>query len=239
MPGVLLDMAISLDGFVGRADTADPGLYDWYFDPPSQSKAVIDELVETTGAIVLGRGAFGTGEDAAGWGEQPLPRQAFRSDAPAAGDAAGEQIAIEFVFVPDGVPRAIELAREAAGERYMTVGGGADIARQLLAAGLVAPRTIRAGHDRWRPTVARSSTGPPVESPGLPAPAPSAGRTAAQPRCPRPPRSRRRYVHPGQATPRTPAAPRRPTRPAGNSAGRVRAPAHRSCRRVRPPRRPV
>jgi hypothetical protein len=28
MGGVLLDMAISLDGFVGRVDETDPGLYD-------------------------------------------------------------------------------------------------------------------------------------------------------------------------------------------------------------------
>src|SRR6185436_15560731 len=44
---------------------------------------------------------------------------------------------VEFVFVPDGVQRAIELARQAAGDRYVTIGGGADVARQFLAAGLV------------------------------------------------------------------------------------------------------
>ena len=31
----------------------------------------------------------------------------------------------------------IELARAAAGDRYVTIGGGADVARQFLAAGLV------------------------------------------------------------------------------------------------------
>ena len=56
MGGVLLDMAISLDGFVGRVDETDPGLYDWYFDPPAASKPVVEELVDTTGAIVVGRG---------------------------------------------------------------------------------------------------------------------------------------------------------------------------------------
>jgi len=45
--------------------------------------------------------------------------------------------AVEFVFVPDGVHRAIELAKQAAGGRYVTIGGGADVARQFLAAGLV------------------------------------------------------------------------------------------------------
>ena len=33
--------------------------------------------------------------------------------------------------------RAIELAKQAAGDRYVTIGGGADVARQFLAAGLV------------------------------------------------------------------------------------------------------
>lgn len=132
---VLLDMAISLDGFVGRPDDVDPGLYNWYFDPPAESKPVIDELVETTGAIVIGRGAYGTAEDAAGWDESPYQVKNFvithRPPKPA---PAGP---VEFVFVTEGVERAIELAREAAGDRYVTVGGGADVARQLLRAGLV------------------------------------------------------------------------------------------------------
>ena len=132
---VLLDMAISLDGFVGSTDSTDPGLYDWYFDPPAQSKAVIDELVETTGAIVLGRGAFGTGDDAEGWDDSPYHVKHFVvTHRPPAKSLNGP---IEFVFVPDGVQRAIELARAAAGDKYVTVGGGADVARQLLAAGLI------------------------------------------------------------------------------------------------------
>jgi hypothetical protein len=71
MSKVLLDMAISLDGFVGGPGGSDAGLYEWYFDPSEKSRPVIEELVETTGAIVLGRGAYGTGEDAEGWDETP------------------------------------------------------------------------------------------------------------------------------------------------------------------------
>ena len=44
---------------------------------------------------------------------------------------------VEFVFVTDGVAAAIAAAKEAAGDRYATIGGGADIARQALAADLV------------------------------------------------------------------------------------------------------
>jgi dihydrofolate reductase len=133
--GVLLDMAISQDGFVGVPGNDDPGLYDWYFDPSEASRPVVDELVETTGAIVLGRGAYGTGDDADGWDETPYAVPHFvithrpperRPDGP-----------VEFVFVPEGVAAAVTRAREAAGDRYATIGGGADVARQCLAAGLV------------------------------------------------------------------------------------------------------
>ena len=66
MAKVLLDMAVSIDGFVGGSSGEDVGLYDWYFNPSEMSRPVIEELIETTGAIVLGRGAYGTGEDSAG-----------------------------------------------------------------------------------------------------------------------------------------------------------------------------
>ena len=55
MAKVLLDMAISLDGFIGGPGGSDVGLYDWYFNPSEVSRPVIDELVTTTGAIVIGR----------------------------------------------------------------------------------------------------------------------------------------------------------------------------------------
>jgi dihydrofolate reductase len=96
---------------------------------------VVEELVATTGAIVLGRGAFGTGDDAGGWDDTPYAVPHFvvthrpperRPDGP-----------VEFVFVTDGVVAAVARAREAAGDRCATIGGGADIARQCLADGLV------------------------------------------------------------------------------------------------------
>ena len=61
MARVLLDMAVSLDGLICGPGGDDGGLYDWYFDPTQVSRPVVDELVSTTGAIIIGRGAFGTG----------------------------------------------------------------------------------------------------------------------------------------------------------------------------------
>jgi dihydrofolate reductase len=134
MAAVLLDMAISLDGFVGVPGEVDPGLHDWYFDPSDASRPVVDELAGTTGAIVLGRGAFGAGDDASGWDETPyaVPHFVITHRPPrTSGDGT-----VDFRFVDD-VRGAIEQAREAAGDRYATIGGGADIARQCLAEGLV------------------------------------------------------------------------------------------------------
>ncbi len=136
MAPVLLDMAVSLDGVVGGPAGEDVGLYDWYFDPNPVSKPVVEELVETSGALVIGRGAFGTGDDAGGWDDTPyqVPHYVVtHRELPPA--PAGRTV--EFVAVIDGVERAIELAKEAAGDRYVTIGGGADVARQCLDAGLV------------------------------------------------------------------------------------------------------
>lgn len=59
MAKVLLDMAVSIDGFVGGSDGEDVGLYDWYFNPSEMSRPVIEELIQTTGAIVLGEARTG------------------------------------------------------------------------------------------------------------------------------------------------------------------------------------
>lgn len=134
MAGVLLDMAISLDGLICGPGGSDGGLYDWYVDPSDVNRPVVEELVATTGAIVIGRGVFGTADDAQGWDETPydVPHVVVTHRPPRPAPAGP----VRFVFV-EGIREAVQRAREAAGDRYTTIGGGADIARQALAAGLV------------------------------------------------------------------------------------------------------
>ena len=60
MGKVFLDMAMSLDGFIGTLDGEDRGLYDWYFSPIGDAAFVQGELIEQTGAMVLGKGVFGS-----------------------------------------------------------------------------------------------------------------------------------------------------------------------------------
>jgi hypothetical protein len=86
MAKVLLDMAVSLDGFIGGPGGADVGLYDWYFNPSEVSRPVIDELIATTGAIVIGRGVYATGEESGGWDDTPLRGTTLRDHpSPASG----------------------------------------------------------------------------------------------------------------------------------------------------------
>jgi dihydrofolate reductase len=119
MAKVLLDMAVSLDGFVGGPGGADVGLYDWYFKPSEVSRPVIDELIATTGAIVIGRGAYVTGEESGGWDDTPyaLPHFVITHHPPPVSSGG-----VEFVFVTEGVAAAIDAAKKAAADRYATIG---------------------------------------------------------------------------------------------------------------------
>jgi dihydrofolate reductase len=134
MGGVLLDMAVSQDGLICGPGGADGGLYDWYFDPTQASRPVVDELVADTGAILIGRGAYGTGDDAGGWDETPyqVPHFVVTHRPPSVPSRS-----VEFIFVTEGVRAAVNLARTAAGNRLVAIGGGADIARQALSGRLV------------------------------------------------------------------------------------------------------
>jgi dihydrofolate reductase len=133
MGKVLLDMAVSLDGYVDGPDGSDVGLYDWYAATSGPNAEAAAETVATTGAIVVGRGVYGRGDDATGWDETPYEVPHFvvthRPPAPPAGP-------VDFRFV-EGVREAVDAAVAAAGDRYATVGGGADVARQALELGLV------------------------------------------------------------------------------------------------------
>lgn len=146
----IASISMSVDGFVtGPDDRPGQGLgvggerlhywvfggpwtYDGEHDPEAisgEDKAYYDGLVERIGAGIVGRGMY----DAAGaWGgENPFPGTlvvlTHRTD-----DPHDES----FTFVDD-LGEALRLAREAAGDKAVSIGGGADVIRQALAAGEV------------------------------------------------------------------------------------------------------
>lgn len=100
--------------------------------------------VEANGAVVMGRRMFSGGEGP--WTDDPNP-SGWWGDEPPFGTPVfvvthheREPLALgrtTFHFVADGVTSAVEQARAAAGERDVLVAGGAAVAGQALAAGLV------------------------------------------------------------------------------------------------------
>jgi dihydrofolate reductase len=111
----------------------------------NSSTPVIEEAMTNLGAVVMGRNMFGGGpgpwpEDppwTGWWGEEPpFHTPVFvlthhpRADLEMAGGTT-------FVFVTDGVQAALDRAREAAGDGDVSIGGGASVVQQCLAAGAV------------------------------------------------------------------------------------------------------
>ncbi|KRE39005.1 5-amino-6-(5-phosphoribosylamino)uracil reductase [Janibacter sp. Soil728] len=148
---VYTDIAVSADGFAAgprqseqapMGEIAEGALHAWMFDAPEENQAEIDAILDS-GATVMGRNMFGPvrGEwdrDWRGWwGDEPpyhgpvfvlthFPHEPI--------EMAG---GTTFHFVTDGIEVALERARAAAGDRNISVAGGASTVNQFLAAGLL------------------------------------------------------------------------------------------------------
>jgi dihydrofolate reductase len=148
MGKVVLDITISLDGFVAapNVDIARPMgdggmcLHNWLFGDGTISATRIDREVAdevfalTTGAFVIGRRMFDVGEGP--WGEDG----AFGKPCFVLTHRGKDKLvkgATTFNFVTDGIESALEQAKAAADDKNIFVMGGANIAQQYLKAGLV------------------------------------------------------------------------------------------------------
>lgn len=132
MGNVLLDMAISLDGYIAGPNHEDRGLYDWYFAPDDKAAFVKDELIESTGAMILGRHTFGDQPD--GFDTPYKVPHFVLTHEPRATISRGD---MQFIFVSDGIEHALALAQAAAGDKLVCVAGGAQTAQQFIKAGLL------------------------------------------------------------------------------------------------------
>jgi dihydrofolate reductase len=148
MGTVIVDLSVSLDGFIaGPDDGAEfplgrggETLFAWmnaseanrvhpYLAPPDGSKVIVDEWLTRSGALISGRRTF---DIANGWKDgHPVDAPIFvvSHEPPIDGEWSPR-----VSFVTDGVERALELAQEAAGEGVIGV-SGASVAQQLLRVG--------------------------------------------------------------------------------------------------------
>ena len=136
MARVIAGMTVSLDGFVQDANGSTDALYPDLAE--LQNSAYMKALQERTGAVLMGRRTFDMAGDPDGYAdgyELQVPIFVVTHTPPPVEPRRNERLF--FTFVTDGVESAVAQAAEAAGERDVTVVGGVDLNRQLLAAGLV------------------------------------------------------------------------------------------------------
>ena len=155
MGKVAVGLTMSLDGFIAGPNDGPERplgeggerLFEWYsggdteYEMPGtgmvfrispQSVELLREVNERMGAFVTGRRTF---DIANGWGGMPplgVPTFVVTHSVPEEWVYEGSP----YTFVTDGVERAVELAKEVAGDRDVAV-GAASIAQQCIRAGLL------------------------------------------------------------------------------------------------------
>src|SRR3954454_22913078 len=110
-------------------------LHDWIFDAATdEDRALLHDVVESVGAVVMGRKSFDKNEGDGGWGDGgPL------GDTPCfvvTHNAPTRAYPPVYRFVTDGVAIAIEQAKKAAGDKVVGL-HGATVMQQALPLGLV------------------------------------------------------------------------------------------------------
>jgi dihydrofolate reductase len=163
---VVLDISTSLDGFVAGPNPGlelplgqgGERLHEWavalaaWREPHglsggeiNASSDVVREGLARTGAVVMGRRMFSGGEgpweddpNADGWwGDNPPFHVPVFVLTHHAREPVTKQGGTTFTFVTDGIASAVEQARTAADDKDVSVAGGADVAQQVLSAGLL------------------------------------------------------------------------------------------------------
>ena len=134
MAKVIFGMTMSLDGFVADQNGSVSRLYPDLSTLRETDR--LQEVIRTTGAVLMGRGAYDMANgDFTGY-EFQVPIFVLTHTPPEIA-AKGENENLTFTFVIEGVESAIEQAKAAAGDRNVVVIGGANTAQHLLKAGLI------------------------------------------------------------------------------------------------------
>jgi dihydrofolate reductase len=165
MGKVKVSISMSLDGYVAGPDQSEENplgvggeqLHEWVVPlrafreshgreggEVNASTPVAEGMLRNVGAVVMGRNMFGGGPGPWGddpwtgwWGDDPpfhVPVFVLTHHARESLELKG---GTTFFFVQDGIEPALAQARAAAGDKDVSIGGGARTVQQYLAAGLV------------------------------------------------------------------------------------------------------
>jgi dihydrofolate reductase len=165
MGKVTVDISVSLDGFIAGPDPSreEPlgrggeDLHEWVIatkgwrEPHGKEGGetgpdsdLIERAFANVGAVIMGRRMF-SGDDGP-WGDEPW--EGWWGDEPPfhvpvyvltnyEREPLEKQGGTTFYFVTDGIESALEQAKAAAGDKDVSIGGGADVIQQYLRAGAI------------------------------------------------------------------------------------------------------
>lgn len=144
MTKVIFDISMSLDGFMTAANQrpeeplgeGGEQLHQWAFGDDPRDREVLTAGASSLGAVICGRRTY---DDSLPWwggdgptGSDRVPVFVLSHDEPADPPVGGV-----YFFVTGGIEDALKQAKVAAGDKDVTVMGGAETGQQFLRAGLV------------------------------------------------------------------------------------------------------
>jgi dihydrofolate reductase len=140
MTRIFVDITMSLDGFICGPDNDLERLHSWLFGAHTdRDKAVMDEYVQSLGAVIMGRGTFDDGVKQQSW-EGWVDTPPFAVPVFVVSHSVPERLSKDnkdFVFVIDGIESALAQARATAGDKDVNIMGGANIVQQYIQNSLV------------------------------------------------------------------------------------------------------
>ena len=164
MGSITCHISISLDGFVAGPNQSlenpigEGGmrLHQWVFETASWREQhgesggartvdseVLDDAVQNVGAYIMGRKMFGGGEGPwddtwqGWWGDEPPYQVPVFVLTHHAREPLLMRGGTTFSFVTTGIDAALQQARQAAGDKDISIAGGARTIQQYLAAGML------------------------------------------------------------------------------------------------------
>ena len=133
MAKVILGTTMSLDGFMSDRDGSLSSLYP-DLEEMRQTQLLQDSMA-STGAVVMGRHAFDMAQGDFTDYEYQVPIFVLTHNPPHE-ITKGQNDKLKIIFVTDGIESAIAQAKAAAGEKDVTIVGGASTSQQVLNARL-------------------------------------------------------------------------------------------------------
>ncbi|HEY2631802.1 MAG TPA: dihydrofolate reductase family protein [Solirubrobacteraceae bacterium] len=165
MAKLRFQIAMSTDGYIAGPNQSEENplgeggmqLHEWAFaleawrkphgregGEVNASTPVVEASLQNIGAVIMGRNMFGGGPGAWGaepwegwWGDDPPFHTPVFVLTNYAREPLEKQGGTTFHFATGGIEQALEQAKEAAGGKDVSLGGGANVAQQYMAAGLI------------------------------------------------------------------------------------------------------